>query len=188
MKQLPIASLVAAATLALAACEAQGKKPPAPAAPSTAPATKPAVTDITAQDYVMPPLPHARVTLTDAFGGTHPVDVEVAYTRDARTRGLMWRTELAEGKGMLFIFPEDTWLSFWMKNTLIPLDMVFFRSDFTIVGIVENAQPRTLSARAPEGQQSKFVLELAGGWAQKLGLKPGLKVKVEGTQGLTPDP
>lgn len=181
------ASLTFAVVLSLAACESLGKKPPAAPPPPAAPAPKPAVTDITAQDYVMPRLPRARVTLVDAFGGKHPVEVEVAYTRDARTRGLMWRTELAEGTGMLFIFPEDTWLSFWMKNTLIPLDMLFIRADLTIAGIVENAEPKTLSARAPEGQ-SKYVLEVPGGWSQKLGLKPGLKVKLEGLQGLTPDP
>lgn len=188
MSRTSRASLVLAVILSLAACESLGKKPPAPApVPPAAPAPKPEVTDITAQDYVMPKLPRARVTLTDAFGGKHPVEVEVASTRDARTRGLMWRTELPEGTGMLFIFPEDTWLSFWMKNTLIPLDMLFIRADLTIVGIVENAEPKTLSARAPEGQ-SKYVLEVPGGWAQKLGLKPGLKVKLDGVQGLTPDP
>lgn len=187
MSRASRASLTLAVVLSLAACESLGKKPPAPAAQPVAPPPKPAVTDITAQDYVMPRLPRARVTLDDAFGGKHPVDVEVAFTRDARTRGLMWRTELPEGTGMLFIFPEDTWLSFWMKNTLIPLDMLFIRADLTIAGIVANAEPKTLSSRAPEGQ-SKYVLEVPGGWAEKRGLKPGLKVKLEGVQGLTPDP
>ena len=135
----------------MVACESQGKPPPVPVAvPTPQRAQKPVVTDVTAQDYVAPKLPHARVTLTDAFGGKHPVDAEVASTRDERTRGLMWRTELAEGTGMIFLFERDDFLSFWMKNTLIPLDMVFVRSDFTIVGIVERAEPKTLSARSPE--------------------------------------
>ena len=178
-------SLCFAVCLALTACESQGSKPPAVAAP---PVAKPAaVTDVTAQDYVMPKMPHARVTLVDAFGGKHPVDAEVAWNRDQRTRGLMWRTELAEGTGMLFVFPKDSWLSFWMKNTLIPLDMIFIRSDFTIVGVVERAEPRTLSARAPE-EESMYVLEVTSGWSEKIGLKRGLKVKVDGIQGLTPAP
>jgi uncharacterized membrane protein (UPF0127 family) len=178
-------SLVLAVALALTACESQGSKPVAPAPPPPPP--KAAVTDITAQDYVMPALPHARVTLVDAFGGKHPVDAEVAWNRDQRTRGLMWRTELAEGTGMLFVFQKDSYLSFWMKNTLIPLDMIFIRSDFTIVGIVERAEPKTLSARAPD-DQSMYVLEVPSGWSEKIGLKPGLKVKVDGIQGLVPAP
>lgn len=136
----------------------------------------------------MPKLPHGRVTLTDAFGGKHPVDAEIAATRDARTRGLMWRTQLPEGTGMLFIFEKDDWLSFWMKNTLIPLDMIFIRSDLTIVGIVERAEPKTLSARQPNNQQSMYVLEVPGGWSEKIGLKPGLKVQIEGTKDITPVP
>lgn len=183
--------LCLAVGLALTACESQGGKPvtapPAPAPKPAPPPKPPVVTDITAQDYVMPPLPRARVTLTDAFGGKHPVEVEVAWTRDQRTRGLMWRTELAEGTGMLFIFQKDTWLSFWMKNTLIPLDMIFIRSDFTIVGIVAKAEPKTLSARAPEAE-AMYVLEVPSGWSEKIGLKPGLKVKVEGIQGIQPQP
>lgn len=174
--------------LVLTSCESQGSKPvtPPPAAPPQV-AAKPPVTDITAQDYVMPKMPHARVTLVDAYGGKHPVDAEVAYTRDQRTRGLMWRTELTEGTGMLFIFQGDQWLSFWMKNTLIPLDMIFIRSDLTIAGIVEKAEPKTLSARAPD-EQSMYVLEVPSGWSEKIGLRKGLKVKLEGTQSLVPSP
>ena len=180
-------SLSFAVALALTACESQGSKP-VPVVPAPAPpATKAPVTDITAQDYVMPKMPHARVTLVDAFGGKHPVDAEVASNRDQRTRGLMWRTELAEGTGMLFVFQKDSFLSFWMKNTLIPLDMIFIRSDFTIVGIVEKAEPKTLSARAPD-DQSMYVLEVPSGWSEKIGLKPGLKVKVDGIQGIQPAP
>ena len=175
-------SLLLALVLTLTSCESQGGKPPPPPR-----VEKPVVTDITAQDYVMPKLPHARVTLVDAYGGKHPVDAEVAYTRDARTRGLMWRTELAEGTGMLFIFKGDSWLSFWMKNTLIPLDMVFIKSDLTIVGIVEKAEPKTLTARAPD-EESMYVLEVPSGWSEKIGLKRGLKVKLEGTQSLVPAP
>ncbi len=172
------------AAVALLACESHGKPPP----PPLAPAPKRVVTDVTAQDYAMPKLPHARVTLIDAFGGKHPVDAEVASTRDQRTRGLMWRTELAEGTGMIFLFDRDDLLSFWMKNTLIPLDMIFIRSDFTIVGIVQRAEPKTLSARSPGNVESQYVLEVPSGWTEKIGLKPGLKVILEGTQGIVPSP
>lgn len=168
----------AAVVLVLVACQSQGQKP----------AAKVASDDVTAQDYVMPKLPQARVTLVDAFGGKHVVDVEVAATRDQRTRGLMWRTELAEGKGMLFVFPNESQLSFWMKNTLIPLDMIFIRSDLSIAGIVEKAEPRTLVSRAPGRQQSMYVLEVPSGWSERAGLKTGLKVAIDGLRGLVPEP
>ncbi len=172
-------SIFCALALALAACESRGGRP-------AVEAPKPVVTDVTAQDYVMPQLPQARVLLTDAFGGSHAVEVEVASTRDQRTRGLMWRTQLVEGKGMFFIFPQDSRLSFWMKNTLIPLDLIFIRSDFTIVGIVQRAEPKTLTARAPE-EDSMYVLEVPSGWSEKIGLRRGLKVQLQGMQGIKPE-
>ena len=162
----------------LLSCQSQGgNPPPAPVAPP--PVQKQVVTDITAQDYAAPALPHRRVTLIDARGGKHVVDAEIANTRDQRTRGLMWRTVLPEGTGMLFIFEQPDELSFWMKNTQIPLDMLFIGEDLTVLGIVENAQPRTLSPRTIGPVLSQYVLEVPGGWCAKVGLKPGAKMEVE---------
>jgi uncharacterized protein len=182
-------------TLALIACESQGRapkragavaSPPQPTAAAPAPAPAPAAAaDVTAEGYQGPKLPRARVTVLDAYGYKHAVDAEVAATREARTRGLMWRTSLPEGTGMLFIFPEEDWLNFWMKNTLIPLDMIFLSKDLTIVGIIERAEPKTLAARGPRAM-AKYVLEVPGGWSARMGLKPGLRMLVEGTQGIVP--
>jgi hypothetical protein len=175
--------VLAAALLAAACTEADTPKPaPAPVAPAK-PAVAPKQTDVTAQDYAMPALPHARVTLQDAFGGRHVVDAEVAAFRDARTRGLMWRTQLPEGTGMLFIFPEAQPLNFWMKNTLIPLDIIFISKDRKIVNIQARAVPRTTDPRPADGD-SQFVLEVPGGWSEKLGLKPGLPVVLDGLAGV----
>jgi uncharacterized membrane protein (UPF0127 family) len=163
---------VGAALLLMLACqapEAEGK-PPARSSPPT---------DVTAKDHVMTPLPHGFVRLHDAFGGVHRVEVEVAATPDARTRGLMWRTELAAGKGMIFFFPEEEVQSFWMRNTLIPLDMLFIDSHKRVVGIVERAEPRTLTARSV-GLPSQFVLEVPGGWCQSVGVTKGGSVEFEG--------
>ena len=168
---------VGAALLLMLACqapEAQGKPPPASTPPPT---------DVTAKDYVMPPLPHAFVRLHDAFGGVHRVEVEVAATPDARTRGLMWRTELAAGKGMLFLFPQEEVQSFWMRNTLIPLDMIFINSQMKVAGIVERAQPRSLASRSV-GAPSQYVLEVPAGWSQSVGVTKGSAVEFEGVSGI----
>lgn len=142
------------------------------------------VDDVTAQDYLAPPLPKGRVRLTDAEGKSIWLDVEVAATRAMRTRGMMWRVTLAEGKGMLFLFKKEEPLSFWMRNTLIPLDMVFIDSRLKVAGIVENAEPRTLNGRSP-GKPAQFVLELPGGYTRKMRIKPGSPVELEGV-GLIP--
>ena len=174
------------AALVLCACRSAADTTPASSTPAPRPATAAAkVTDVTAQNYEAPALPRARVTLVDAYGYKHAVEAEVAATSPARTRGLMWRTELAEGKGMLFIFPGDEPLTFWMKNTLIPLDMIFANKDLVIVGIVENAVPKTLTSRGP-GADAKYVLEVPGGWSAKLGLRSGLTLQLEGTQSVVP--
>jgi uncharacterized protein len=171
MRRSPMHAVGAALLLMLAcqAPEAQGKPPP----------TAPPTTDVTAKDYVMPPLPRAFVRLHDAFGGVHRVEVEVAATPEARTRGLMWRTELAAGKGMLFLFPEEEVQSFWMRNTLIPLDMIFINSQMRVAGIVERAEPRSLASRSV-GAPSQYVLEVPGGWSQSVGVTKGSTVEFEG--------
>lgn len=101
---------------------------------------------------------------------------EVADSPDERQRGLMFRTELGAREGMLFLFPVERQLSFWMKNTLIPLDMIFIRSDRTVLGVVHRAKPETLTSRRVPGF-SQFVLEVAGGTAESLGIRSGQKVR-----------
>jgi uncharacterized membrane protein (UPF0127 family) len=155
--------------------QGEGKAPNRTAAPPSASHS----TDPGAKDYVGPALPKAKVVLHDSFGGAHLTEVEVAATEDARTRGLMWRTELAEGKGMLFAFRDVSVKNFWMKNTLIALDMAFISADGTVVGIVSNAEPRTLTSRSVAAP-SKYVLEVPGGWMDKIGVSPGSKVELQG--------
>ncbi|MEO1336362.1 MAG: DUF192 domain-containing protein [Myxococcota bacterium] len=100
---------------------------------------------------------------------------ELADSPDERTQGLMFRESLSDAHGMLFLFPVEQQLSFWMKNTLIPLDIIFIREDRTILGIVENAEPRTMTSRMIPGR-SQFVLEINGGLAAKKGIQAGQKV------------
>jgi len=107
--------------------------------------------------------------------GKHGFQVEVVDNDASRAKGLMYRKELAEGRGMLFDFQREQDVSFWMQNTYIPLDMIFIRGDGRILRIHENAEP--LSTRMiPSGGPVLGVLEVIGGTARKLGLKPGDQV------------
>jgi uncharacterized membrane protein (UPF0127 family) len=107
--------------------------------------------------------------------GVHTFSVEVVDNDADRAKGLMYRKELPEGRGMLFDFKREQDVSFWMQNTYIPLDMIFIRADGHILRIQENAEP--LSTRLiPSGGPVLGVLEVIGGTARKLGIKPGDRV------------
>jgi uncharacterized protein len=107
--------------------------------------------------------------------GVHPFQVEMAITPEEKERGLMYRRELPEGQGMLFDFQFDQNVAFWMKNTYIPLDMLFIRADGRILRIAENTEP--LSERnIPSGGPVRAVLEVIGGTAKKLGIAAGDRV------------
>jgi uncharacterized membrane protein (UPF0127 family) len=110
-----------------------------------------------------------------AKSGVHAFDVELAITDEERTRGLMFRQTLPEGTGMLFDFKTDQIVAMWMRNTYVPLDMIFIRSDGTIAHIAENTVPRSeeiVSSRFPV----RGVLEVVAGTARRLDIRPGDKV------------
>ena len=104
------------------------------------------------------------VVLRATDGANVRVRVEVVNTPTARQQGLMYRREMAADAGMLFVFPGDGVLHFWMKNTIIPLDMVFIDHDRRIVGIVENARPMSTEPVGPD-HAARYVLEVNGGFA-----------------------
>ena len=110
-----------------------------------------------------------------AAGQTHRFNVEVARTDAEQDKGLMFRTSLSAGGGMLFPFEKPRIGSFWMKNTLIPLDMIFIRADGSIDRIAENTIPESLEPVVSGGEVSA-VLELAGGTAARLGIDETAKV------------
>ena len=103
-------------------------------------------------------------------------DVELATNDAERARGLMFRKQLGPHEGMLFDFFKEMPVSFWMKNTLIPLDMVFIAGDGTIKHVHANAVPMSTDA-IPSEYPVRAVLEINGGSAALLGIKPGDKVK-----------
>jgi uncharacterized protein len=114
--------------------------------------------------------------------GEIAVEVEVVATDAKIQRGLMYRQHLPPDSGMLFLMGREHDWSFWMRNTLIPLDMIFIGADMSIVGIVENAQPRTETLRRV-GKPSLYVLEVNGGWTRARGVVPGAKVRFEHVPG-----
>lgn len=117
-----------------------------------------------------------QVTLTvDSRGKKHNFVVEVARTADEQTMGLMNRQSLAPDRGMIFPYDPARPASFWMKNTLIPLDLIFVRPDGTIGSIAANAVPLSLDP-IPSGEPVAAVLEIAGGRSSELGIGPGDKV------------
>lgn len=106
---------------------------------------------------------------------THSFTVEAARTSVEQAKGLMFRTELADNAGMVFPFPEPRMASFWMKNTVIPLDIIFVRADGTIESIAADTVPYSM-APVVSGEPVAAVLELRGGLAAELGIVAGDKV------------
>jgi len=104
--------------------------------------------------------------------GDYRFNVEVVDTPESRAQGLMFRTELADDAGMLFDFKEEREVSFWMQNTLIPLDMIFVGADGVIDTIHVNARPQDPTS-IPSEVPVQFVLEIPGGRSVEIGLKPG---------------
>ena len=147
-----LAILLAGSTLGLAACSNSGHDGP-----------------VAASGLALVPL-----TITQ---GTqmHRFNVEVAASPSEQERGLMMRTSLAPDTGMIFPFDPPKFASFWMKDTLIPLDLFFIRADGSIDRIAENAAPESLEPIVSGGEVAA-VLELAGGSAARLGLDESAKV------------
>ena len=104
--------------------------------------------------------------------GVHAFEVEVARTAEDRARGLMHRRYMPADRGMLFDFGVDGPVAMWMKDTFIPLDMLFIRKDGTIARIAENTEPHSTRTIA-SGEDVRSVLELNGGVSAKLGIKSG---------------
>lgn len=111
--------------------------------------------------------------------GSHAFTVEVARTPEEQSRGLMFRERLGPDGGMIFPFPSPRRAGFWMKNTLIPLDMIFIRPDGTIARIAANTVPHSL-ASVESGEPVIAVLEIAGGRSAELGIAEGDRVSWPG--------
>ena len=120
-------------------------------------------------------LEQAALTIS-SHGKLHRFTVEVARTGEEQAMGLMNRASLDPNRGMIFPFDPPRQAGFWMKNTLIPLDMIFVRADGSIANIAANTVPLSLEPVYSDGEVAA-VLEIAGGRAAELGVQPGDKVE-----------
>ena len=107
------------------------------------------------------------------------VAVEIADSPAERSQGLMNRRTLATDHGMIFMFPADDVQSFWMKNTLIPLDMIFVNSALEVVGVVADAEPMTTTPRTVDAPAA-YVVEVNGGFAAANGIASGVRMSLKG--------
>jgi uncharacterized membrane protein (UPF0127 family) len=155
---------IAVAMLLLVACTGGGTPPAGAVASEVA----------SASDALVP-----AVTFPDG----HVVRVEIAADNELRAQGLMYRDQLRPGAGMLFFFPGDGEYSFWMKNTRIPLDIIWIDSDRRVVDAKFDVPPCRVDdcpSYAPDGR-ARYVLEVAGGEARKHGLKKGDQLQFANT-------
>ncbi len=121
-----------------------------------------------------------RVEIVAPDGAAHAtVSVEIADTDTTRELGLMYRRHLDENAGMIFVFAAPSHQQFWMKNTVIPLDMIFAGADGRIIGIVREAKPFTESIDAVAGD-SQYVLEVNGGFCARHQVKAGDTLRFAG--------
>ncbi|HEU5057770.1 MAG TPA: DUF192 domain-containing protein [Kofleriaceae bacterium] len=171
----PLALAIAASACGRTAGEETHAKA-APEEPDPPPGSKPA------------PAPDpggAAVVFLLPDGSEKRVTVEVARTARQIQRGLMYREHLPPDGGMLFLMRRDKIQSFWMKNTLIPLDMIFVNGAMDVVGVVENAEPKTMTSRHVS-RPSQYVIEVNGGWARKNGVGVGCRARFENVPPIGP--
>ena len=122
-----------------------------------------------AQDTPQTNLPRIKLQ-----AGMHQIDTQVAQTEAQRQTGLMFRKEMPQHEGMLFVFEQPATQCFWMKNTLLPLTAAFLADDGTIVNLVD-MKPQTTDSHCSE-KPVRFVLEMHQGWFAKKGLKAGSRL------------
>jgi uncharacterized membrane protein (UPF0127 family) len=125
--------------------------------------------NVQAQETPQLDLPRIRLS-----AGIHLIDTQLAMAPDQRSKGLMFRREMPQNEGMLFVFEQASRQCFWMKNTLLPLTAAFVADDGTITNL-ENMAPQTTNTHCSV-KPVRFVLEMNQGWFAKRGIKAGFKL------------
>jgi uncharacterized protein len=170
--------------LSLGACKQEEKLPaaPIPSASASAPAVKTAATSQPGSPATYDPSggrAQPKLQTMKLWVGTNEVAAELAITRRQIETGMMWRTNMAEMDGMLFIMPgPPQQVAFYMRNTLVPLSCAYIDPEGTILEI-HNMQPRDETPIQSHSDQVQYVLEMNQGWFQRHGVKPGVAVSTE---------
>ena len=164
--------------LSLALFAAGCKEETAVSAPSAA---QPSAT--AARASVVPPAaatgtPQAKLPTVKLWVGTNEITAEIASTATQIATGMMWRTNMAEMEGMLFVFPGPNSVSFYMRNTLLPLTCGYIDPQGTLLEIYD-MKPRDETPIPSESQQVQFVLEMNQGWFDRHGVRPGMMIRSE---------
>ena len=118
--------------------------------------------------------PQLNLPRVNLSAGMHQIDAQVAQGPEQRATGLMWRKEMPQHEGMLFVFEQPSVQCFWMKNTFLPLSTAFVADDGAIVNIAE-MQPQTTHSHCST-RPVRYVLEMNQGWFAKKGIAPGFKL------------
>ncbi len=118
--------------------------------------------------------PQMNLQRVKLSAGMHLIDAQVAQTPEQRQVGLMFRKDMPQSEGMIFVFDQPTRQCFWMKNTLLPLTAAFVADDGTIVNMAD-MKPQTLESHCSD-QPVRYVLEMNKGWFAKKGIKAGSKL------------
>jgi uncharacterized membrane protein (UPF0127 family) len=118
-----------------------------------------------------------ELSIETAAGASIPISVEIAIDDEQRAQGLMYRKSLEDGKGMIFVFDRDQIMSFWMKNTLIPLSIAFITSDGRILEI-HDMEPLDLSSTR-SNRSARYALEVPQGWFSRAGISVGDRLRLD---------
>jgi uncharacterized protein len=116
-------------------------------------------------------------SMINLYYGEVKINAEIASTYESREKGLMMRGELDESSGMLFVFESSSPRTFWMKDTLIPLDIIFLDENLKVINISENTKPNQTTETYSSTQPALYVLEMNGGWSKKHNLKNGSQLR-----------
>ena len=119
--------------------------------------------------------PQPRLETTAITAGIHLIRAELAITPDQQAMGMMWRREMADNEGMLFVNADSSVRCFWMRNTLVALSIAFIAEDGSIVNIAD-MQPLSEQSHC-SNKPVRFALEMRQGWFARKGIKPGLKLR-----------
>lgn len=145
-------------------------------------ASEPSSSDSQTQQEIIPGTTfehEGNLTFTRSDSAITDIAIEIAETEGSITQGLMHRKSMPFNQGMLFIFPDSEVRSFWMKNTIIPLDIIYVNSDLEIVAIKDHTTPFSTDSVPSDDKEAKYVVEVNAGFAGKYGIKEGDKVSFE---------